>query len=459
MPPGDDAIRALREALKVSPDNAPLRRHLAETLAGLGRFEEAAKELKAILHGSPRDGETLLLLASVFHRGGKADEAMVVVEDLLKRSSSPGKARVLQARIVLDAGDAPRAARLYRMAIEEDADAADLELAGRLGVGADGKSEDEADVVEGRARARAEGGEEEDDGEGVLGDADIEKPRIKFTDVGGMDDLKEEIRMKILHPLQNAALFEAYGKKIGGGILLYGPPGCGKTHIARATAGEVQASFLSIGLHDVLDMWIGNSERNLHLIFERARRARPCVVFFDEVDALGARRAEFTNAAGRHVINQFLSELDGSVGNNEGVLILGATNAPWSMDSAFRRPGRFDRILFVPPPDREARAAILRIHLKGKPAGEADAAAVAAKTEGFSGADLRALVDVVVERKLRDAMKSGRPLPITTKDLLSAAKDVRPSTKEWFGTAKNYALHANESGQYDDILKYIERRK
>jgi SpoVK/Ycf46/Vps4 family AAA+-type ATPase len=140
---------------------------------------------------------------------------------------------------------------------------------------------------------------------------------------------------------------------------------------------------------------------------------------------------------------------------NEGVLILGATNAPWHLDGAFRRPGRFDRILFVPPPDVMARAAILRLHLRGKPVEDVDYEAVAKKTDGFSGADLRAVIDLAVENKLRDAMKSGVPSPIRTRDLLAGLGAHKPTTREWFATAKSYALYSNQGGTYDDILKYL----
>src|ERR1044071_9554623 len=167
-------------------------------------------------------------------------------------------------------------------------------------------------------------------------------------------------------------------------------------------------------------MWIGQSERNLHALFEQARSHRPCVLFFDEVDALGANRTDSLKSGGRQIINQFLSELDGVQSSNEGVLILAATNAPWHLDPAFRRPGRFDRILFVPPPDQSARAAILRLLLKGKPVSEIDFEALAKKTDGFSGADLKAIVDVAVEDKLRDAMKTGAVQPLAGRDLLEA---------------------------------------
>src|SRR5207247_10338295 len=174
-----------------------------------------------------------------------------------------------------------------------------------------------------------------------------------------------------------------------------------------------------IGIHDVLDMWIGQSERNLHEIFEQARRNAPCVLFFDEVDALAASRSDMRHSGGKQVINQFLAELDGLQSSNEGVLILAATNAPWHLDAAFRRPGRFDRLLFVPPPDLVARTAILRTIVRGKPVDDLDFDLLAKKTDGFSGADLKAVVDVAIEAKLREAIKLGAPKPLTTKDLLT----------------------------------------
>ncbi|MGD9856606.1 MAG: 26S protease regulatory subunit, partial [Planctomycetaceae bacterium] len=218
----------------------------------------------------------------------------------------------------------------------------------------------------------------------------------------------------------------------------------------------INAGFLSVGINDVLDMWIGNSERNLHGIFEQARRSKPCVLFFDEVDALGARRSDMRTSGGRHLINQFLAEFDGANATNEGLLILAATNAPWHLDPAFRRPGRFDRVLFVPPPDGPAREDILRILCDEKPTDNIDYRQVAKKTEKFSGADLKAVVDLAIESKLQEAMREGTVRPLTTKDLVAAAKRHRPTTDEWFSTARNHALYANQGGVYDDILKYLK---
>ena len=136
--------------------------------------------------------------------------------------------------------------------------------------------------------------------------------------------------------------------------------------------------------------------------------------------------------------------------------MLAATNAPWHLDAAFRRPGRFDRVIFVPPPDAPARAAILRILLKGKPTKDVDCDALAKRTDGFSGADLKGAVDVAVEAKLREALKVGAPTPLTTADLAAAVAKVKPTTKEWFAAARNYALYANQGGAYDDVIKYLK---
>lgn len=450
----DEALRALREALKISPDNAPLRQHLAESLLRLARPDEAEKEFRMALALAPDNSTLKIGLARAFQQQGKISHAVALLDELTEQPKAPGEAYVLHARLLYGEGEVERSVRQYRRGVEADPAAADLEFAGRLGIQADADDDDDASIFEsevedGRVRESWQDA-------GVEPAADMERPKIQFEDVGGMESVKDEIRMKIIHPLTHPELYEAYGKKIGGGILMYGPPGCGKTHLARATAGEINANFISIGISDVLDMWIGNSERNLHELFEQARRNRPCVMFFDEVDALGASRSDMRQSAGRNLINQFLSEMDGVDANNEGVLILAATNAPWHLDSAFRRPGRFDRIIFVPPPDAGARSGILQLQARDKPVEDIDFKHLAKKTEGFSGADLKAVMDVAIEAKLKEAMKAGIPTPLRTKDLAKAAGSLKPTTREWFATARNHALYSNQGGIYDDILNYLK---
>ena len=440
----DEEIDPLREALRFSPDNVPLRRHLARLLGRRGRWQESETELRAVLRRTPDDEALQLELARAFEEQGKLSEASALLEVWTARDEASPAAHVAFARILANSGETARAARAYRRGVDADPSVADEDLARRVGAIA------EASPAASGSDASASAPGEADDS------AEVERPRITFADVGGMAAAKDEIRMKIVHPLQHADLYRAYGKAVGGGVLMYGPPGCGKTHLARATAGEVKASFVVVGLSDVLNMWFGESERRLHETFERARRHRPCVLFFDEVDALGAARGDSRADGGRRLVNQFLEEMDGVRASNEGVLVLAATNAPWSLDSAFRRPGRFDRILFVAPPDEPARAEILRTLLRGIPQADVDVSAVAARTREFSGADLKGVVDRAVEEKLRDAMRSGTPQPLRTDDLMRAAKGTGPSTREWFATARNYALHANQGGVYDEILRYLK---
>lgn len=446
-PTGDDAIQALREALRASPTNSALRLHFADLLLGRGHAAEAEKEFREGVTQSPNSVPMKLGLARAFMQLGKHSQALVIVEDLVKNPNAPARTFLLHARLLAGVGEIQQAIAEYKRAIQLDSSIGDAEFAARLGIGA---NEIQSEVVEGRVRASWS---EEEDGPSAR---DIERPKINFSNVGGMDKVKEEIRLKIIHPLTHPELYKAYGKPIGGGILMYGPPGCGKTYLARATAGEINAAFISVGINDVLDMWIGNSERNLHGLFEQAREHKPCVLFFDEVDALGASRSDMRHHAGRQLINQFLAEMDGVKSSNDGVLILAATNAPWHLDSAFRRPGRFDRVLFVPPPDAAARATILRLHCAGKPLLDLDYDHLGKKTAEFSGADLKSVVDIAIERKLQEALKSGTPKPLTTRDLLNAAGSSKPTTKEWFASARNYALYSNQGGIYDDILQYLK---
>ncbi|MBS0204261.1 MAG: AAA family ATPase [Planctomycetes bacterium] len=442
----DELIAGLKSALEVSPDNVPLRIQLARAYCNLGRFPEAELELREALTRSPHHPQVTFTLAQVYMQQDKNSQALVIVESLTKKPDAPAAAHVLYARLLFREGDVPRAVAQYKLGLELDPDVADEELGRTLGVTED---PDSSPVVEGRLR---QGWEAEDSPVGP----EVERPKLTFSEIGGMDAVKEEISLKILYPLKHPELYKAYGKTAGGGILMYGPPGCGKTYLARATAGEIGAGFIAVGINDVLDMWIGKSERNLHEVFEQARRNRPCVLFFDEVDALGGRRSDMISGSGRQLINQFLSEMDGVSSSNEGVLILAATNAPWHVDPAFRRPGRFDRILFVPPPDEAGRAAVLRLHCAGKPQENLDFTSVARKCDQFSGADMKAIVDAAIEHRLRDAMKTGKPVPLQTRDLLDAAKGLKPSTREWFASARNYALYSNQGGIYDDVLKYLK---
>ena len=433
----ENTIDSLQEALKHSPDNVPLRFLLADTLLTLNRLEEAESEYSILLKHT-NDTKAKVGLATVFFRKGSYSACNVILEEVIEKGTNDIHVFTLYAKGLLKEHSMSKAIDAYQKALAIDPNYFDEELDNQL---------------------RLPGSNEEDEIEEELDSRFLQKPDINFNDIGGMDAVKKEIDLKIIKPLLHTELYKAYGKKVGGGILLYGPPGCGKTFIAKATAGQVNAKFISVGLNDILDMWIGNSEKNLHEIFELARNNTPCVLFIDEIDALGASRSDMKQSSGRHLINQFLQELDGIDSTNDGVLIIGATNTPWNLDPAFRRPGRFDRIVFVSPPDAMSRESILRLKLKNKPIATIDYQSIAKKTENYSGADLDALIDIAVEQKLEASFTDGIPKPIDTADLITALKKHKPSTQEWFTTAKNFAMFANESGLYDDILTYLKIKK
>ncbi|WP_329428173.1 AAA family ATPase [Streptosporangium sp. NBC_01495] len=463
----DPGLKALGEAARLSPDNLPLRRHLAEQLLNNGYLADAEAEFRAALVLAPKDPDITAGLAEAFVRQSSHGEALSALEPLLAVDGYPPRVGVLAARALLGEGSVHKAAYRYHEAVSRDPSVADADLAARLVIPLPA---DTAPPVSAASPASpVSPAPPQPAGTAYMGPssatheqstAEVERSAASFADVAGMDEVKEALRVKLLLPVQQPELFAAFGKRAGGGVLLYGPPGVGKTHLARAAAGELGAAFVSVGLADILDMYVGSSERNLRATFDLARRHRPCVLFFDEVDALAARRSDMRQTHSRQLVNQFLSELDGvDQSANEGVLVLAATNAPWYIDVAFRRPGRFDQLVFVPPPDAEARAAILRILCRDKPLAEVDFGAVAKVTDQFVGADLKGLVDRAVEVKLHESIRAGRPIPLSTRDLLAAAKAARPTAvREWMATARNYVMHANESGAWDELMPWIQRK-
>jgi SpoVK/Ycf46/Vps4 family AAA+-type ATPase len=411
-----DSIEALEEAVRALPDNLALRRQLAAAL----------------------------------ERAGDADGALAQFDAILARAATDAPAAMGRARCLYEVGRHADALVAYDDAVARDVSLADAALRERI-------SRAQADP---RARIRlvADGGDKPKEVPPAVDD--VEKPTITFADIGGLDELKEKIRLRVLYPLKRPDLYKAFGKKVGGGLLLYGPPGCGKTFLARATAGEAGIHFVAVGIEEVLDMWLGQSEKKLHELFKTARQKAPAILFFDEVDSLGGRRSGLRHESYRTLVTQFLSELDGVNGQSEGVLVIGATNAPWDVDPAFRRPGRFGEVLFVPPPDLRARVEILKLKLAGKPvADDVDVAEIARATELHSGADLDHLVQSAIEAALAESLRGGAVRPLTTVDLRVAQRRIKPTTVEWFSTAKNFATYANETGQFDEVLDYLKRHR
>lgn len=418
MPIDKSVIEALEKALAAEPENDSLRLHLASLFYDSGQFDAALAHCQTILQRQPAHTDAL-------------EKAAQSAEKLGDANLADGYRRLSNA--LANPAQPPRRVN-YSKQDEWSEFIDDQPRAEKIPLGeAFGADENEENYI-----------------------GEIEQTDLRLADVAGMERVKRRLNLAFLAPLKNPEMQRLYGKSLRGGLLLYGAPGCGKTFIARAIAGELGANFISVGLSDVLDMWIGNSEKNLHSIFESARRNAPCVLFFDELDALGRKRS-LSRSSGHGAINQLLAELDGMNQSNEGVFVLAATNHPWDVDTALRRPGRLDRTLLVLPPDAPAREGILNFHLRGRPTDQTvDVAAIAKQTGEFSGADLAYLVESAVELAMEESLETGNVRSISQTDFKRALREVKPSTRSWFEIAKNYALFANDGGIYDDLLEYLK---
>jgi SpoVK/Ycf46/Vps4 family AAA+-type ATPase len=407
----DALIRELTAAVERNPESLEMRLHLAELLLAAERYAEALSQCSAALTRDPANATALTLLQ-------RCTAAM---------STPVGEKPV---------GETP----------VSEKPAFDWSAA----------EEEVADIIE--PAFVDHGGEPEVENER---DRDVlVRSDVKLADVAGMQDVKTRLEVSLLGPIRNPELMRAYKVSARGGLLLYGPPGCGKTFFAKAVSGEIDANFYPVGISDVLSRWLGDSERAVHEIFEVARRNAPCVLFFDEVDALGMRRANMRGDSGlRTVVNSLLAEMDPATSDNTGVYVLGATNAPWDVDAALRRPGRFDRMIFVGLPDSQARAEIVRFHLRDRPIAGIDPKAIAARTDGLTGADLAHICDTATQLAMADSVRSGEVRPVSMGDIDAAIGQIRPSAGQWFDVARNVVEFGNRDGTYDELAKYMRRRK
>ncbi len=269
----------------------------------------------------------------------------------------------------------------------------------------------------------------------------VQVPNVRWDDIGGLDEVKEELKMAVEWPLKYPELFEAGGARQPKGILLFGPPGTGKTLLAKAVANESEANFISVKGPEIMSKWVGESEKAIRMIFRRARQAAPAIIFFDEIDSIAPIRG-YSSDSGvtERVISQLLTEMDG-LEELRRVVVIAATNRPDLIDPALLRPGRFDRLIYVPPPDFAARLQILKIHTKGKPlASDVSLEELASKTDGYTGADLANLVNLATLMALKEHINKYKDpkeasahkseLLITKRHFEEAMKKVRPLGKE-----------------------------
>jgi AAA+ superfamily predicted ATPase len=436
MEPEPTVLDSLRRAVEAMPDDVPLRLHLATLLLRGGLRDEAIRQVGAVLQRDPANTAALDLLREGPATAEAAGQPASAAADFSAERSvvRPPAAGPAEARGEAAGGQSPR----YDWSQAED------ELRDVLPAMFVGDPDAPDPAAAGLDAADA---------------YDAERAGLTLADVAGMTEVKQRLEAAFLAPMRNPELRRLYGKSLRGGLLLYGPPGCGKTFIARAVAGELGARFIAVSFADIIDMFVGQSERNIHELFEIARRNAPCVLFLDEVDAIGQKRSQLRHTPMRSAVNQLLLELDDISGNNEGVFLLAATNHPWDVDSALRRPGRFDRTLLVLPPDSPAREEVFRYHLKDRPVAGIDLAKLAKQTDGYSGADIAHICETAAELALMDSVRSGEARMIGLGDLEAAIGEVKPSLGAWFDTARNVALFANEGGTYDDLAAYLRKRR
>jgi transitional endoplasmic reticulum ATPase len=242
-----------------------------------------------------------------------------------------------------------------------------------------------------------------------------EKPTTNFDAIAGLDDVKEDIRLKMLYPFEHPELAERFGVRAGGGILLFGPPGTGKTMLARATAAEIDATFFRISPADVLSKWVGEAEQNIKKLFDAAAAEPRSIIFIDEIEALVPARRDEGSSVMQRVVPQILQGMEGfDKGKQNPILFMGATNVPWQLDPAVLRPGRFDEKIYIPLPDLAARRVMLDLYLKNRPLGEdVDLNALAVKLDGYSGADIKHLCDRAAVIPFLNSVVSGKDESIT----------------------------------------------
>ncbi|MFQ5490287.1 MAG: ATP-binding protein [Phycisphaerae bacterium] len=281
----------------------------------------------------------------------------------------------------------------------------------------------------GRGRVREK---EDDDGADASEWIVKDRPDIGFDDIAGLDDVKEDIRLKMIYPFNHPDLAKRYGIGVGGGVLLYGPPGTGKTMMAKAIAHEIGATFFLISPAQILSKWVGEAEQNIRKLFDAAKAEDKAVVFIDEVEALVPRRKSGSSTVMQRVVPQILQELEGfDRQTDRALLFVGATNKPWMLDEAMMRPGRLDTQVHVALPDAPARFKLLEIHLENRPLdGDVDFGELCDLLEGYSGADIKNIAAKAAGIPFMEGVAGGEPRPIAMKDLLAVIEETPPSVRK-----------------------------
>ncbi len=444
-----ELLEGLEAAVAASPDNVPLRLHLGSLLLKAGRPTDALEQCAAVLLRVPDHRAALDLAASAT----MAVEPPRWANDRSERGASA-------ARII----PVPAGGRPLLGAVREQPRASGGPSGGPAGGPSgggepprlDGEPEDLAEDLEEREER-----ERDEQVASLLEDLglQIEPAGVTFADVGGMSSVKQWLADAAsgsqVQQVQQSRR-RRLERTLHGGLLEYGPPGCGKTFVARAVAGELGVSFLPVDLGRLLDQRPGEGDRSLHEVFQAARLSAPCLLFLDQLDALGDGPGTRRRSFSRGVVEQLVAELKAMWEEGGGVTVVAASENPWDVDPLLR--DRLARRLLVLPPDREARETIIWQTLGDYPVADLNLAALAGRTEGFSATDLITLSDSAVEIATERSLASGRNRPVGMDDFNRSLLRVRPSPPAWLALARDFVLYAGHGGVYDDLLAYLRVR-
>lgn len=428
----DEAIKEYNEALKIDDKYADAYFNRALTERVTNDFEGAKKDLEMVLTLQPKSADAPLLIGDIAENANDLLGARYWYEKSLANNPDYTEAK-------------------NRLEHIDSLIHVDSDFTGKKGTQqVEVKKQEQKEVIE----------------EGQIKKVAFFKSDVRFDDVIGLEKIKRYLQDNVVLAIKKPDLFKKYGKKLGVGLLLYGPPGTGKTYVVRAIAGEADANVIIARINQIVDMYTGNTEKNLHAIFDQARKNTPCIIFFDELDALGVKRGGDEPGGGgsssalRLAVNQFLVEMSGVEANPEGIFVIGATNNPWEIDPALKRSGRFGDSVYIRPPNYTARKGLFKYYTRNKPVGQLNFGRLARATMGYSPADIERIADKAAMLPLLHEHEHNMSREYTMKDVLSILKDKDysgSSLDEWYAMVKKDVITKTETqtidGKKQEIVK------